>query len=116
MFQRFFPRPKLKQPLILSYNQPEEAAAAGVVQSVMEWLCASLMNVGYFKQSHLFWFTQAMPSDFGKAVAKALRKDEPVFLYRCNEVRPEAPSGHYWRLMPEHPSLRLYQLEVEADD
>ena len=116
MFQRFLRRQQPKSPRILSYNQPESGQPVEIIQPVIEWFCASLMQAGYFKQAHLFWLTQVRPSDFEQAVLRSLRKNEPVFLYRCDDSRPDAPSGYYWRLMPEHPSLRIYQLEPTSEE
>lgn len=42
-----------------------------------------------------------------------LLKDEPVFLYRCGDRPSLASERCCWRLMAEHPSMRIYQLEVE---
>lgn len=38
---------------------------------------------------------------------------EPVFLYRCGDRPSLPPERCYWRLMSEHPSLRIYQLEIQ---
>ncbi|MBD2569876.1 hypothetical protein [Anabaena lutea] len=45
----------------------------------------------------------------------ARKKDEPLFIYRYNDQLSTAPEHCFWRLMTEHPSLRVYQLEVEED-
>ncbi|MFN6156048.1 MAG: hypothetical protein ACK4YK_16190 [Dolichospermum sp.] len=45
----------------------------------------------------------------------AMRRDEPVFIYRCGGRVLLAPNGYYWRMMDEHPSMRIYQLEVKQD-
>jgi hypothetical protein len=45
----------------------------------------------------------------------ALLKDEPLFIYRCNDKLSVTPEHCLWRLMVEHPSLRIYQLEAKED-
>lgn len=87
-----------------------------MIQSVMEWLFASAMNAGYQGKLHLFWHNDALPNPGLKEVKAALRRDELVLLYRCGDRVQEPPSGYYWRLMPEYPSLRVYQLEVSPSE
>lgn len=80
-------------------------------QELMTWLFCSLFDAGYFGKAHLIWDDGSM--DWEKAMLAAVMRDEPLFLYRQGE-RPSAPAaGCYWRLMGEHPSLRVYQLEGE---
>ncbi|NJO63042.1 MAG: hypothetical protein HC836_33930 [Richelia sp. RM2_1_2] len=114
-----FLKPK---PTIESYGQP-----AGVspeqVQSLMEWLFASLLNAGYVerwslreppKASHLIWYDSDNPDpSLGKLIKKLIHRDEPIFLYRCGDRAMPAPQGYYWRIISEHPSTRIYQLEVK---
>jgi hypothetical protein len=83
----------------------------------MEWLFSSLLNAGYFGKSHLIWYN----SDSGNSnmteteIKKALGRDEPVFLYRCGGRVSLAPNGYCWRMMDEHPSMQIYQLEMKQD-
>ncbi|MEG4857134.1 hypothetical protein QUB75_04535 [Microcoleus sp. K1-B6] len=103
-------KPKSKTPIIDTYgestlNQDEQ-------QALMEWLFASLMGVGYFSKAHLIW-------DDGKErereIFTALMRNEPIFLYRQG-VRPTPTvEGYGWRLIGEHPSLRVYELQVEVE-
>ncbi len=80
----------------------------------MEWLFASLMGVGYFGKSHLFWYNSAKPDQkLEQALKKVIHRDEPIFLYRCSDRTMPVSEGYYWRMMPEHPSVRVYQLEVK---
>ena len=107
-----FLKPKPAQPTIDSYGQsnctdPQE------IQSLMEWLFASLLNAGYVGKSHLVWYNSDSPDpSLEKEIKKLLRQGEPIFLYRCGGRVQPAPPGCYWRMMDEHPSMRIYQLEV----
>jgi len=44
---------------------------------------------------------------------EAIRFKEPTFLYHCGDRTLQLPKGYYWRMISEHPSTRIYQLEVE---
>ncbi|MEH1934436.1 MAG: hypothetical protein V7L14_12100 [Nostoc sp.] len=44
-----------------------------------------------------------------QVVKKAMRRGEPVFLYRCGGRAMQPPAEYYWRMMDEHPSMRIYQ-------
>ena len=80
----------------------------------MEWLFASLLNAGYVGRSHLIWYDCDKPDpSLEKLIKKLIRRDEPIFLYRCGGNAMPAPQGYYWRMMEEHPSMRIYQLEVK---
>jgi hypothetical protein len=80
----------------------------------MEWLFASLLNAGYIGRSHLIWYdnNNSDPS-LEKLVKRLMRSDEPIFLYRSNARTMSAPQGYYWRIISEHPSMRIYQLEAK---
>ncbi len=83
----------------------------------MEWLFASLMGVGYFGKSHLFWYNSAKPDQkLEQALKKVIQGNEPIFLYRCSDRSMPPPQGYYWRMVPEHPSMRIYQLELKDED
>jgi hypothetical protein len=88
------------------------------MQPIMEWLFASLLNAGYSGTAHLIWYNDAVPPNpyLEKAVKDGIRKDEPTLLYRCGARVQLLPNGYYWRLMAEHPSNRIYQLEVKDED
>lgn len=83
----------------------------------MEWLFLSLFNARYYGKSHVFWFNDATPDPrLQQEVRRVALLAEPTFLYRCGGRVQEPPVGYYWRLMPEHSSMRVYQLEVREDD
>ncbi|NJL79060.1 MAG: hypothetical protein HC836_31540 [Richelia sp. RM2_1_2] len=104
-----FLKPK---PTIESYGQPSEVSPEQV-QSLMEWLFASLMAAGHEGRSHLIWYDNNNPEpSLEKVVKKLIRSDEPIFLYRYGSRSIPAPQGYYWRMMDEHPSMRIYQLET----
>ncbi|MEG4850895.1 hypothetical protein QUB10_08285 [Microcoleus sp. B5-D4] len=103
-------KPKSKIPIIDTYgestlNQDEQ-------QTLIESLFASLMGVGYFGKAHLIWDDG---KDGQREIFTALLRNEPIFLYRQG-VRPTPTvEGYVWRLIGEHPSLRVYELVVEGE-
>ncbi|BAT57023.1 hypothetical protein NOS3756_60350 (plasmid) [Nostoc sp. NIES-3756] len=108
-------KPKLKtvQPTIESYGQLSCGVDPEQIQSVMEWLFASLLDAGYFEKSHIFWCDDKNPdSNLEQVVKKAIRRGEPIFLYRFGSRVQPPPNGYHWRMM-EHPSMRVYQLEIK---
>lgn len=103
-------------PKIISYGEDTSNLPMEKVQPVMEWLFASLLNAKYWGKAHVIWFDDAHPLSVHKEIGAALRRNEPLFLYRIGD-RPSTPlTGYYWRLMPEHSSLRIYQLEAKDED
>lgn len=111
-----FLKPKPTAPTIDSYGQsasidPQE------IQSLMEWLFASLMSAGYSGRSHLLWYdSENSDPSLEQIVKKVMRREEPVFLYRMGGRVQTPPDGYYWRMMNEHPSMRVYQLEARNGD
>ncbi len=111
LFDLFKPKPA--QLVIDNYGQPTTIDPEQI-QSVMEWLFASLIAAGYFGRSHLIWYDSDNPDPtLEKDVKKAMRRGEPIFLYRIGGRAMSLPEGYYWRMMDEHPSMRIYQLEVK---
>ncbi len=105
--------PKLSQPTMESYGQTNSGVEQQQIQAIMEWLLASLMGAGYFKKSHIIWYDDTNPDPKDEQLLKKLaRQREPVFLYRCGNKVQRSPKGYCWRMMEEHPSLRVYQLEM----
>jgi hypothetical protein len=102
--------PKSRQSEIDSYGQSNSGMTQEEIQSVMEWLMGSLLNAGYLGKSHLIWDTGK--GGWEKPMLTGVLRDEPVFLYRCGERPSPPPDNCYWRLMPEYPSQRIYQLEA----
>jgi hypothetical protein len=110
------PEPASINSTINSMGQPESRVSAETIQAVMEWLFASLMHAGYYGPSHLYWLHPQVEPAQHRALQQCHRQAEPVLGYRCGDRMPAPPFGYYWRLMPEHPSMRIYQLEVKNDD
>lgn len=82
----------------------------------MEWLFLSRVSAGYWGNSHLIWYNDAQPEpEWEQALKEAINQQEPTFLYRVGERTLGPPEGYYW-LMTEHPSTRVYQLEVNDED
>lgn len=110
------PSPKATKPAIDSYGQATCGLAQEQIQSVMEWLFLSLVNAGYYGKSNIIWYKDSAPDPKLQQAAKTgIQRDEPTFLYRCADRVQAPPDGYYWRLMPEHSSMRVYQLEVRDD-
>lgn len=110
-----FPEKKQPQPTIDSYGQSASGLSEDQIQQIMEWLFLSLVNVGYDGNAHLIWYNDA-DTDLEPVLKEARRFNEPTFLYRCGDRTASPLSGYYWRLMNEHPSTRIYQLEVREDE
>ncbi len=109
-----FLKPKPAQPTINGYGQQSCGVEPIQIQSLMEWLFESLLNAGYFGKSHLIWYNSNKPDPSLECMMKkAMRQGEPVFLYRCGGRVSPLPTEYYWRMMDEHPSMRIYQLEVK---
>ncbi|MFS0518506.1 hypothetical protein ACEYW6_27955 [Nostoc sp. UIC 10607] len=109
-----FLKPKSAQPTIDSYGQQSCGVEQQQIQSLMEWLFASLLNAGYSGKSHLIWYNSENPdTTLEQTVKKVMKRDEPIFLYRCGGRVSSLPTGYYWRMMDEYPSMRIYQLEVK---
>lgn len=102
-------KPKSQQLKIDSYGQT--TLTYEQQQALMEWLFASLMNGGYFGKAYLIWDDG---QDREREIITALIRNEPIFLYRLGERPSLPPAGFYWRLMGEHPGLRMYQLEMKV--
>ncbi len=112
-----FPTQKQPQPTIDSYGQQSCGLPEEEIQSVMEWLFLSLVSAGYWGNSHLLWYNDAEPnSDLEQALKEAISQREPTFLYRVGERTVEPPAGFYWRMIAEHPSTRIYELEVKNNE
>lgn len=109
-----FLKPKPTQPTIESYGQTSSGIEQQQIQSIIEWLLASLMAAGYFGKSHIIWYNSNNHDvSLERLVKKLAQGNEPVFLYRCGGKVQPPPNRHYWRMMDEHPSMRVYQLEVK---
>ena len=97
-----------------SYGQSSSNMTPEEIQKIMQWLFASLVNAGYMGKAHLIW--DAGNQTWDKPALTGVLRDEPVFLYRCGSRPSPPPEKCYWRLINEHPSLRVYQLEIQQDD
>jgi hypothetical protein len=103
-------RPKSKIPIIDAYGQ--SALNQDEQQALMEWLFASLMDAGYFGKAHLIWDDG---QDREAEIFTALMRNEPIFLYRLGARPTPTFEGYVWRLIGEHPSLRMYQLDMKVE-
>jgi hypothetical protein len=104
-------KPKSQIPVIATYgqstlNQDEQ-------QPLMEWLFACLMGAGYFGKAHLIWDDG---QDREREIFTALMRNEPIFLYRQGARPSPRVEGYCWRLIAEHPSWRMYQLEMGVEE
>ena len=106
---------KPKELLISSFGQEECGLSIEQIQAVMEWLGMSLFSAGYRATAHMIWDSAAAPLESKTIFKGYLKRKQPTFLYRCGDRPMQPPTGCYWRLMTEHPSLRMYQLEHKDD-
>lgn len=97
---------------ISSYGQETCDIPFEQVKEVMEWLALSLMAAGYDAKAHIIWDSSKAGVNLADVVKNSLRHHETIFLYRLSDRPTPSPMGYYWRLVPEHPTLRVYQLEL----
>ncbi|MBW4441554.1 MAG: hypothetical protein KME10_10035 [Plectolyngbya sp. WJT66-NPBG17] len=102
-------------PLLRSYGQRSCGINSQTIQEVIQWLIFSLLQYGYCREVHLFWMEVDDTPIVIKQLKRAIRKGEPIFMYRCSDRSPSPPDGYYWRMMSEHRSMRVYQLEMKED-
>lgn len=113
--QALLPSPKTKQLTIGSYGQETCGLPFEQIQEVMKWLGMSLLAAGYQAEAHIIWDGPAADANRKAVIKNSLRHHEPVFLYRLSDHPMPPPAGYYWRLVPEYPTLRVYQLELKND-
>jgi hypothetical protein len=106
--------PKSKKLEIDSHGERSADLPEKEVQQLMRWLMETMMFAGYFGKAHLLF--DGGNQDWNRITLRGFLRDEPVFLYRQGERPSSAPEKCYWRLMPEHPSMRIYQLEAQPED
>lgn len=104
-------RPRSTELNIKVYGEEPEETPEGEVQEVIDWLLSSLLNAGYWSQAHLL--LDDGQQDWSPAILNAAVRGEPIFLYRFGSQPSTPTEGTYWRLMGEHSSLRVYQLEAK---
>lgn len=105
------PSRKPSQLTISSHGQKNCGLPFDQIKEIMEWLSLSLMAASYQARAHIIWDSPGIQIELDSVLKNSLRRNEPTFLYRCGSRPMQAPSGCYWRLMPEYPTLRVYQLE-----
>jgi hypothetical protein len=81
------------------------------IQPIMEWISASIYKSGYTGESHVFWLLPK--TDQRRELLRLYRKGDMVMAYRLGDRMAPAPDGLYWRMVTEHPSTRIYQLEEQ---
>jgi hypothetical protein len=110
------PTSQPKPPTITSYGQEASGVSSATIEEVTQWVMLSLFQYEYLGASHLAWLHPDLDVKLNQTFQRLHRRGEPVVGYRCGNQMPSPPHGFYWRLMPEHPSLRVYQLEIKQDE
>jgi len=96
-----FLKPKPAQPTIDCYGQQSCGVNQEQMQSLMEWLFASLMAAGYNGKSHIIWYDSDNPdSSLEQKVKKVVRSGEPIFLYRCGGRVQSPPKENLHKRSP----------------
>jgi|GEM_PF-6739568 len=98
---------------VCTYGQAASGIEADEAKSVIEWIALSLKVAGCTTDSHLFWVHP--DGQLTKELRRLYRKGEPVLGYRLGDRMAPAPEGMYWRMVTEHPSTRIYQLEPKDE-
>ncbi len=107
------PAAKPEQLTINGHGQETCGIPFEQVAEVMKWLALSLIAAGYEARAHIIWDNPETTMSLDAVLKGLLRRDEPTFLYRCGDRPMQPPVGYCWRLMPEYPTLRMYQLELK---
>ncbi|PZO16873.1 MAG: hypothetical protein DCF25_11810 [Leptolyngbya foveolarum] len=102
-----------EQLTISSHGQETCDISFEQIKAVMEWLALSLMAAGYEARAHIVWDSPEARVSLDALPKGSLKRHEPIFLYRCGDRPMQPPTGYYWRLMTEYPTLRMYQLELK---
>ncbi|MHC5822268.1 MAG: hypothetical protein ACYT04_42105 [Nostoc sp.] len=71
-----FLKPKPAQPTILCYGQQSSGVSQEQIQSLMEWLFASLMAAGYNGKSHIIWYDSDNPDPAREQMMKKAMRGE----------------------------------------
>lgn len=109
-------QPSQPQQLSLeSYGQDACGLYIEQVAEVMKWLGRSLMAAGYKARAHVVWDSLGADFELDEVFRGKFKRHEPIFLYRCGDRPMKPTTGCYWRLMSEHSSLRIYQLERKTN-
>ena len=101
------PEPTPTHPTINSMGQYESGVAVETMQTVMAWLFASLMNAGYYGQSHLYWLQPQVESAQNRELQQCHRRGEPILGYRCGDRMPKPSSGYYWQRLERGTAIPL---------
>lgn len=103
------------QSSIMTYGHANSGVTEEEVNPILQCLFDSLAAKKYFGKSHLVLYNSENPDEILERLVKiAVEYEEPAFLYRCGEKLQAPPDGYYWLRM-NHPSMRVYQLELIAD-
>jgi hypothetical protein len=93
------------------YGQENSGLPMEKIQPIMQWISFSIYNTGYRGESHVFWVLPR--TDQRRELQRLYRKGEMVMAYRLGDRMAPAPDGLYWRMVTEHESTRIYQLEEQ---
>jgi len=97
---------------VYSYGQQNSGLEVEEIQPIMEWVsCSIYLGSDYTGKSHLFWLLPG--DDLRSDLQRLYRKGDVILAYRCSDRMAPAPEGLYWRMVTEHPSTRIYQLEEQ---
>lgn len=110
--QTLLPFLKPDQLTISSHGQETCGAPSEQIRDVMEWLGLSLIAGGYQAKAHMLWDSPKTTVETDAVLKNSLRRDEPIFLYRCGDRPMQPPTDYYWRLMSEYLTLRTYPLKL----
>lgn len=83
-------------------------------RQVLEWITLTLIHYEYTGTAHLIFSDGS--GFIHRQVLTGFLRGQPAFLYRCGESVVQVPVNVYWRLIGEHPSLRVYQLELKDNE
>ena len=80
------PSPQSDRLTISSHGQPDTTGLPfDQIEEVMKWLGLSLMAAGYQAEAHIIWDSADAGVNLEAVLKGLLRRDEPIFLYRCGD-------------------------------
>jgi hypothetical protein len=104
------PHRKIKRIEIITYGMETASLEEQRQLEILDWIASTMAVSNYKSLAHLI-FNDDCDNFIGLGPLIGYFREQPVLLYRCGARTPSLPYGCYWRLMGEHPSLRIYQMD-----
>ncbi len=94
------------------HGQPNNGIPEEEIIGAIQWL----FTAGYHRPCHFIRNPDNLSnSSYWDEVRYGIQQDEPVFIYRYGNRLQSAPEGYYWSPIDEHPSTRIYRLQIRSE-